>query len=182
MFTTRQLFWTDWGVSAKIEVASMDGNQRQVLISNNLGWPNGITADYDLQRLYWVDAQFDKIEYAFYDGSGRTELISRLVDHPFALTLHENTVYWTDWTSNSLLATNKNVSINIRIVKGFIRGRPFGIEAISLNRQANGMQIVVRKVYFYNIRKTTCAVLWIRMSLCIACSNALRIAPTGQCT
>lgn len=45
------LFWTDWGNIAKIERSHLDGSERKVLINTDLGWPNGLTLDYDTRRL-----------------------------------------------------------------------------------------------------------------------------------
>ena len=39
------MYWTDWGTNAKIEKANYDGTSRQVLVSQNLGWPNGLAID-----------------------------------------------------------------------------------------------------------------------------------------
>lgn len=46
------MFWTDWGESPKIEKASMDGDMssRKCIVSENIFWPNGITADYNTKR------------------------------------------------------------------------------------------------------------------------------------
>lgn len=44
------LFWTDWGHIAKIERSHLDGSDRKVLINTDLGWPNGLTLDYDTRR------------------------------------------------------------------------------------------------------------------------------------
>lgn len=46
----RYLFWTDWGHIAKIERANLDGSERRILINTDLGWPNGLTLDYDTRR------------------------------------------------------------------------------------------------------------------------------------
>lgn len=46
----RYLFWTDWGHIAKIERANLDGSERKILINTDLGWPNGLTLDYDTRR------------------------------------------------------------------------------------------------------------------------------------
>lgn len=48
--TFRYLFWTDWGHIAKIERANLDGSDRKILINTDLGWPNGLTLDYDTRR------------------------------------------------------------------------------------------------------------------------------------
>ncbi|KTG33419.1 hypothetical protein cypCar_00008937 [Cyprinus carpio] len=81
----RFLFWTDWGHIAKIERAYLDGTDRKVLINTDLGWPNGLTLDYDTRRIFWVDAHLDRIESSDLNGKLRQILISP-VSHPFALT------------------------------------------------------------------------------------------------
>ena len=50
------MYWTDWGENAKLERAAMDGTDRAVLISNNLGWPNGLAIDKAGAQLLWADA------------------------------------------------------------------------------------------------------------------------------
>lgn len=52
----RFMYWTDWGENAKLERSGMDGSDRTVLISNNLGWPNGLTVDKASSQLLWADA------------------------------------------------------------------------------------------------------------------------------
>ena len=47
---------TDWGENAKLERSAMDGSNRQILISNNLGWPNGLAIDKAGSQLLWADA------------------------------------------------------------------------------------------------------------------------------
>lgn len=50
------MYWTDWGENAKLERSGMDGSGRLVLISNNLGWPNGLAVDKAGSQLLWADA------------------------------------------------------------------------------------------------------------------------------
>lgn len=61
------MFWSDWDQKyPRIERSTMAGNNRSVIISvfdlkNNQtraagGWPNGLTADFAMKRIYWIDA------------------------------------------------------------------------------------------------------------------------------
>lgn len=56
LFFSSYLYWTDWGEHAKLERSAMDGSDRVVLISNNLGWPNGLAIDIAGSQLLWADA------------------------------------------------------------------------------------------------------------------------------
>ena len=51
------MFWTDWGKVPKIERADMDGHNRTVVVSKNLGWPNGLSIDHSTARIIWADAR-----------------------------------------------------------------------------------------------------------------------------
>ena len=68
------MYWTDWGEEAKIEKAGMDGSHRTLLVDSNIYWPNGITLDYDENKVYWVDANFHFIHRMNMDGSQRYDL------------------------------------------------------------------------------------------------------------
>lgn len=131
------MYWTDWGGVARIERASMDGSERRVLHNTNLIWPNGLTIDYAAQRIYWADANLDKIEYSNVDGGGRFTLLSGL-QHPFSITLEGNLLFWTDWSNNAVHVAHKisgAIGSNL-ILYNNIRDRPFGIEAVTPTRQA----------------------------------------------
>lgn len=52
----RYMYWTDWGTHAKIERATLGGNFRTEIVNSSLVWPNGLTLDYEEERLYWADA------------------------------------------------------------------------------------------------------------------------------
>ena len=63
--TYRQMFWTDWGKNAKIEMSDMDGKNRKILVGENLVWPNGLAIDINKPKqsrnLYYTDAFKDII-------------------------------------------------------------------------------------------------------------------------
>jgi len=81
------MYWTDWGVEAKIESAALDGTNRTVIINSSLGWPNGLAIDRLERRLYWADAELDRIEMAFVNGSDRRVLVCEDLPHVFGFAL-----------------------------------------------------------------------------------------------
>ena len=85
----------------------MDGTERTVLHSHHLAWPNGLTMDYTTHTLYWIDAKVLTIESSFMDGSNRRPIRTVGLRHPFALTMFENSLYWTDWQRKSIYTTKK---------------------------------------------------------------------------
>ena len=106
------MFWTDWGEEPKIERAEMDSSSRRVIIRQDIHWPNGLTIDYTTQKIYWTDAKLYYIAKANYDGSNRERIFKShsqcVLGHPFALTLYDNKIYWTDWKTRGIHSTNKN--------------------------------------------------------------------------
>ena len=69
------MFWSDWGDSPKIERAGMDGSHRQTIIADSVRWPNGLTLDLVMERVYWIDAKLNLIGSSDLDGAN-----SRLVN------------------------------------------------------------------------------------------------------
>lgn len=134
------LFWTDWDKKVpRIESATMSGEDRKTLVKIkdvNGGWPNGITLDYDLLKIYWIDANSDSIHVVNYDGSNHQTLMKsgKLLGHPFSITLFDNNLYWTDWKTNSISMSNKQNSTDARILQT-LSSRLFDIKVFHPNRQ-----------------------------------------------
>ena len=103
------MYWTDWGANPKIERASQDGTQRQVLVSTGVEWPNGLTMDYESQRLWWTDGKLRRIESVKTDGTKRTLVMSSGIglEHIFSVTNFEDVLYWDDWQTKSIYSANK---------------------------------------------------------------------------
>lgn len=99
-------------------------------------WPNGLTLDYELRRIYWIDAKSDAIYTTLYDGSEH-HLVMRhheLQSHPFAVTLFENYVYWTDWRSNSVVRANRWTGGDVFVVQRTLT-QPFDVKILHPSRQ-----------------------------------------------
>lgn len=108
------MFWTDWGENPRIERVGMDGTNRSVIISSKIYWPNGLTLDIVNKRVYFADSKLDFIDFCYYNGTGRQQVIagSHYLLHPHSLTLFEDTLYWTDRQLNRVtLKKKKNYAL-----------------------------------------------------------------------
>ena len=113
------MYWTDWGANPKIEQAGMDGSARQAIVTENLGWPNGLTIDQPTNRLFWVDTKLDKIEVSDLNGRKRQLIMSSSTNiHPYGLAVHQNLLYWTDWNTKSISRFDLSSGTKEEIVNG----------------------------------------------------------------
>ncbi|CAJ0573858.1 unnamed protein product, partial [Mesorhabditis spiculigera] len=135
------MFWTDWEESRpRIERATMAGNQRKVIFSvkdvKNGGWPNGITVDPIVERLYWLDAKSDSIHTIDYDGKGHVEVLRDSIHlaHPFSISLFEGDVYWTDWRIMAIVRANKWNGTRVQIIESTF-SQPFDLKIVHRLRQ-----------------------------------------------
>ncbi|GAB1601643.1 very low-density lipoprotein receptor-like isoform X2 [Argonauta hians] len=101
-------YWTDWGYPAAIKMCGMNGQYPRTIVLN-VQWPNGITIDYENQRLYWIDAKSRQIESSNLGGGQRIVILNSRTHilFPFAITVFEDTLYWTDRNSESICQVNK---------------------------------------------------------------------------
>ncbi|XP_047660030.1 low-density lipoprotein receptor-related protein 6-like [Tachysurus fulvidraco] len=128
------VYWTDWGEIPKIERAGMDGTNRAVIIDTDIYWPNGLTLDYSQQKLYWADAKYNFIHRSNLDGTGREVVVKGALPHPFALTLYEDTLFWTDWNTHSIHSCQKENGEEHREIHSNIFS-PMDIHVFSQKRQ-----------------------------------------------
>uniref|UniRef100_A0AAR2JRQ2 EGF-like domain-containing protein n=1 Tax=Pygocentrus nattereri TaxID=42514 RepID=A0AAR2JRQ2_PYGNA len=128
------MYWTDWGEIPKIERAGLDGTNRAVIVDTEIYWPNGLTLDYSQQKLYWADAKFNFIHRSNLDGTGREVVLEGSLPHPFALTLYEDTLFWTDWNTHSIHSCQKQTGQERREIHTNIFS-PMDIHVFSQKRQ-----------------------------------------------
>jgi len=140
------LFWTDWDRQfPRIERSTMSGDQRTVIVNvtsasasgmQESGWPNGIVVDYELQRLYWIDARSDSIHTSKYDGLDLREVLKghEFLSHPFAISVFGNNIFWSDWRTNSLIRASKWNGTNVQLVERTIT-QPFDLHIFHPFRQ-----------------------------------------------
>lgn len=161
----------------------MSGDYRTIVVRVNEvtdgAWPNGITLDYVLRRLYWIDARLaiiifqnifyinttaygtllffiffrsDSIHTTTYDGLHHQEIMrgNEHLSHPFSIALYENYVYWTDWRTNSVVRANKFNGSDVNVIQRTLT-QPFDIQIMHPSRQPRGMQLQLEFYYIFNI-------------------------------
>ncbi|KAJ9584469.1 hypothetical protein L9F63_021194, partial [Diploptera punctata] len=140
------LFWTDWDANApRIERCSMSGQHRIVVVRvdqvTDGAWPNGLTLDYILERIYWIDARSDSIHTTFYNGTDHREVMRghEMLSHPFAIALFDNYVYWTDWRTNAVIRANKWNGSDISVIQRTLT-QPFDIQILHPSRQPRNVK------------------------------------------
>ena len=140
------LFWSDWGAAAAIERCALDGTDRTALVKDNLTWPNGVTLDTVAQRVYWIDASHDTISSVDYNGNNRKLIyedpgLSLSKFHGFDLDLTGDSIYYTDWLTNSIHGINKNTGVMFRNISiptsESIKGA-MGLRVIDSSKQKSG--------------------------------------------
>lgn len=124
---TSYIYWTNWNVNASIQRASPQNKFKvESIIKTDIMIPNGIAIDQKMRRLYWCDAKLDKIESCEMDGSSRVVLMLLARQHPFALVVWENYIFWTDWLARGVFRADKYTGADqIQIKK--LTQRPMGI-------------------------------------------------------
>nr|XP_039251753.1 low-density lipoprotein receptor-related protein 2-like [Styela clava] len=134
--TVGYMFFSDWDyANPRLERAHMDGRSRVTLVDKQIQWANGITVDFILQRVYWVDGHFDFIDTIDYYGKDRRTIVSgHNSPHPFDVTIFERFLYYTDWTKMGVVKADKFTGEEVEVVRD-ATVRPFGIIAYHPVRQ-----------------------------------------------
>lgn len=101
VFRTGMIFWSDV-TDKKIYKAPIDeGNDRSVVISDDITTSDGLAVDWIYNHIYWTDTGKNTIELANFEGKMRKVLIRDDLEEPRAIALNpmEGWMFWTDWGS-----------------------------------------------------------------------------------
>lgn len=109
------LFWSDWDTEdPRIERSRMDGSEREIIahVQSFTGvpkaLPSGITLDYEMHKVYWIDARSGSIHTINYDGSGHRKILHLArFSKPFSVDVFGDYFYWTDITCLSIFKANR---------------------------------------------------------------------------
>jgi hypothetical protein len=92
-----------------------------------------LAIDYEGQRLYWADAQLDRIETSDLSGRFRVQLVQGAT-HPFGLTQLGGFLYWTDWRSKSIERVDKATGKQRSVLRHGLEGL-MEIRAVAREKQ-----------------------------------------------
>ena len=132
VFCCRHMYWVNGLKDPKIERADLDGSNRHTVIMN-ITSPSGLTIDFSLGLIFWVDAGNKAIECANLNGTNRRTVASEL-SHPFRLTQYMDYIYWSDLRLDSIYRANKTNGLDRIQIKGNI-GFLFDIVVFHSSRQ-----------------------------------------------
>lgn len=131
------LIYSDWGRlgnSGKILRTTMAGNNKTVIIENDIIQPSGLAIDYDEKKLYWTDALREKIERSDMNGTNRETLISATI-YPFAITVFGDYIYWTDLQLRGVYRAEKHTGAGVTEMVKRLEESPRDIHVFSSARQ-----------------------------------------------
>lgn len=132
-FYLRKMYWADWGRNRpKIEVASMDGSGRRVLVqSPALKVPNGLTLVQSTNELCYCDAGVKEICCVNLGDLSMRKVVRRAL-YPFGITNFNRTLFWTDWRQGRIQRMGLNAETRDAPLRSFVgsSGKIFDIKAV----------------------------------------------------
>lgn len=93
----RYLYWTNADmINPSIERSGLDGTDHDILVSDDLFMPTGITVDHLAQKIYWADMRegiYYRIESVSFDGSDRKVVFEGTHQRPFGIAVDKVTTF-----------------------------------------------------------------------------------------
>ncbi|XP_071823426.1 low-density lipoprotein receptor-related protein 2-like isoform X4 [Apostichopus japonicus] len=125
------VFWTDFGLDPYIGRKGMDGKGETIEIhGEKIIFPFGLSIDYVSNKLFWVDAHLDYIGYSDFDGENFHIIPSQEGEtyfRPFAVTVFEEFIYWTEWSEMTVFRSHKFTGENRTKLVQLDRHRPYDV-------------------------------------------------------
>ena len=118
-------------IKTRITKCKFDGsNQQSIITDDNPGIIFGISLDLIEQRIYWTDLRNNSIKSAKVDGSD-VQLITSGLRGPMGIELHNNDIYFTEFTgklykqskspgsSKSLIHSNASHMFDVKVCQKY---------------------------------------------------------------
>ena len=116
-------------------------------MKENITWPGGVTLDTVTKVVYWIDARLDTISSIDYNGKNRKTIfkdsslfLSKF--HGFDLDITGDSIYYTDWLTNSIHGINKSTGVTFKTISvptsRSIKGA-MGLRVIDSSKQQSGL-------------------------------------------
>ncbi|XP_050406907.1 low-density lipoprotein receptor-related protein 1B isoform X2 [Patella vulgata] len=117
----RNLYFTETGSKVRINKSWLDGRNNEPFVTVKLGRPTCLVVDYTVNRLYWADTIWNRIERIDLDGKNRHIVLAHEVHNPSLLVIFEDTMMWSDSLKHTVMSGNKFMS---RDIKHLVRSVP----------------------------------------------------------
>ena len=104
------------------------------LVASNLTQPSGLALDYEEDMLYFTDAVREVIERVSINGTRRQILISATI-YPFAITIDNQFIYWTDLQLRGVYRADKHTGSNLIEIVKRLDNSPRGVQIFVQNGQ-----------------------------------------------
>ena len=139
------MFWIDgFTIGKRIVRAGMDGSNPVNVITTDIEDPVDLVIDYEDSRLYWSDKGRRWIASSDFNGQSPITVVKGSLQHPFAITIFGDRVYWSDWDSKSIHSSLKKTGNETLVVKKKV-GQLWDLKVFELKRQQEGMIHAVKK-------------------------------------
>ena len=92
------LYWTDWRGTARIQRATMDGQNIETVHnqSTSIRLPQALTIDYDNQILYWSDQSLNKISWSQVEPGSPINISSYTLYDTYSMVIFGSYLFFTN--------------------------------------------------------------------------------------
>jgi len=130
---SRTLYWSN-SDRQRPSIMSLDLTSGIVsnLITSNISRPRAITLDVFTKKLYWTDSRRGHfwIRRSNTDGSDAEVVCEASYHDGFSITVDQDWIYWSDWSSHSVWKVSKYGDCKFQLVKSFSSSKPHGVMSI----------------------------------------------------
>ena len=91
-----EIYWISKESTYTISKMTLDGTNRQVIVSSSLNSPNSLVIDLVSTRLYWTDGSL--IQTSGLEGEELSTVYTTEIRRSTGIAVYNNTLFWAEWT------------------------------------------------------------------------------------